>query len=394
MIHSITLGITLSLEVISALGAISSLIYYLISSRSAAQFHAEQIAARSRALSFLPPISILKPLKGADPGMYEAFRSHCLQDYPQYEILFGVSEANDPALELVEQLKTEFPERKIRVVYCARNLGANTKVSNLAQMLPQARYEHLLVNDSDIRVEARYLQSVIAPLENEMTGLVTCLYRGNASATLGSRLEALGIGTDFAAGVLTARHLEGGIRFGMGSTLAFRRTDLKSIGGFEALLDYLADDYQVGYRLAAAGKKVALSETVVETSLPSYSVRDFWHHQLRWARTVRDSRRSGYLGLIFTFGLPWALLTVILAHGARWAWGLLAATVALRVVQAVTTGRLCLQDRQIVRLLWLLPVRDLIAVVIWLASLLGHTIRWRGELFYLLKGKLVRPAEK
>lgn len=386
--------ITWALEVISIIGAISSLIYYFISSRSTARFYAEQIAARSRAFSFLPPISILKPLKGTDPGMYEAFRSHCLQDYPQYEILFGVSEMDDPALELVKQLKAEFPEREIRVVYCARNLGTNAKVSNLAQMLPQARYEHLLVNDGDIRVEAQYLKSVIAPLENEMTGLVTCLYRANASATLGSRLEALGIGTDFAAGVLTARQLEGGIRFGMGSTLAFRRADLQSIGGFEALLDYLADDYQVGYRLTATGKKVALSETVVETSLPAYSLRAFWHHQLRWARTVRDSRRSGYLGLIFTFGFFWALLTVVFAHGARWAWGLLAATVALRLVQAVTTGRFCLQDRQIVRLLWLLPLRDLIAVAIWLASLLGHSIQWRGELFYLQKGKLVRPAEK
>jgi len=380
---------TFALKVVSTFGTISSLIYYFISSRSAARFHAEQLAARSRGVSFMPPISILKPLKGTDPGMYESFRSHCLLNYPQYEILFGVSEAKDPALELVERLKIEFPEKEIRVVLCERDLGANTKVSNLAQMLPEARYEHLLVNDSDIRVETGYLKSVIAPLEDEMTGLVTCLYRGKASATLGSRLEALGIGTDFAAGVLTARYLENGIRFGMGSTLAFRRSDLQSIGGFEALLDYLADDYQLGFRLAAE-KRIALSETVVETSLPAYSLRDFWHHQLRWARTVRDSRRSGYLGLIFTFGLPWALLTVILAHGAHWAWGLLAATVALRVVQAVTTGRLCLQDRQIVRLLWLLPFRDLIAAPIWVASLLGHTIRWRGELFYLQKGKLAK----
>jgi ceramide glucosyltransferase len=384
---------TFALEVISTLGAISGLIYYLVSSRSAAQFHAEQIAARSRAFSFLPPVSILKPLKGADPGMYQAFRSHCLQDYPQYEILFGVSEANDPALELVEQLKTEFPEREIRVVYCARNLGANTKVSNLAQMLREARYEHLLVNDSDIRVEAQYLNRVIAPLADEKTGLVTCLYRGNASPTLGSRLEALGIGTDFAAGVLTARYLEGGIRFGMGSTLAFRRTDLKAIGGFEALLDYLADDYQLGYRLGAA-KKVALSETVVETSLPAYSLLDFWRHQLRWARTIRDSRSWGYLGLIFTFGVPWAVLGVILAHGERWAWALLAATVALRLVQAITTGRLCLRDHQIPRLLWLLPLRDLIAVAVWIASLFGHSIHWRGEVFYLRRGKLVRTGRE
>jgi ceramide glucosyltransferase len=178
----------------------------------------------------------------------------------------------------------------------------------------------------------------------------------------------------------------------MGSTLAFRRKDLQSIGGFESLLDYLADDYQIGYKLAQAGKEIKLSETVVQTSVSAYSFRDFWRHQLRWARTIRDSRSSGYFGLIFTFGFAWAIVAVLLAHGAAWAWILLCTTLALRMVQAIMTGRLCLEDRQVVRLLWLLPLRDLLAVTVWFASFLGHTIRWRGDLFYLKDGKLVRPS--
>ena len=172
-------------------------------------------------------------------------------------------------------------------------------------MLGQAKYETILVNDSDIRVESDYLRRVVTPLEDNQTGLVTCLYRGTASPTLGSRLEALGISTDFAAGVLAARQLEGGIRFGLGSTLAFRRRDLEAIGGFEAFVDYLGDDYEIGRRIAERGLTVTLSDVVVETFLPAYTLREFFDHQLRWGRTVRDSRRWGYLGLGLTFGFPW-----------------------------------------------------------------------------------------
>ena len=243
--------------------------------------------------------------------MYESFRSHCLQDYPEYEIIFGVSDPADPALQLVERLKLEFPQRAIRSMVCSENLGSNTKVSNLAQMLRQAKHENILVNDSDIRVPSDYLRRVMAPLADPQVGLVTCLYRGMASPTLGSRLEALGISTDFSAGVLAARQLEGGIRFGLGSTLAFRRRDLEAIGGFEALVDYLADDYEIGRRMAERGLRVTLSDVVVETFLPAYTLRQFVEHQLRWGRTVRDSRRWGYLGLALTFGFPWAVLAVV-----------------------------------------------------------------------------------
>jgi ceramide glucosyltransferase len=325
-----------------------------------------------------------------DPEIYESFRSHCLQDYSQYEIIFGVSDPNDPAVESVRQLQREFPQREIRLVICPKMLGANVKVSNLAQMLPTARYERLIVNDSDIRVQPDYLHKVSALLGNGKVGMVTCLYRGEPTASLGSRLESLGISTDFGAGVLVARQLEGGIRFGLGSTLAFRRADLERIGGFESLVDYLADDYELGKRIADLGLPVELSHVVVVTHLPAYTLRGFLAHQLRWARGVRNSRPGGYLGLSFTFGLFWSCLAVIAARGAPWAWMLFASVFVLRVAVAIVVGRTILQDRTLVRNLWLLPIRDLIAVGVWIASLGGRTVTWRGDRFQLKGGKLSR----
>ena len=374
---------------------VCSMAYYLVCLYSAARFLGERKAAGEGARPPLPkppapPVSVLKPLKGTDPEMYESFRSHCLQDYPDYEIIFGVSDSVDPALQLVEKLKLEFPQRAIRAIVCAENLGSNTKVSNLAQMLRQAKHENILVNDGDIRVPPDYLRRVMAPLADPQVGLVTCLYRGIASPSLGSRLEALGISTDFSAAVLAARELEGGIRFGLGSTLAFRRSDLEAIGGFEALVDYLADDYEIGRRIAERGLKVTLSDAVVETFLPAYTLRQFVDHQLRWGRTVRDSRRWGYLGLVLTFGFPWALVAVVGTHGALWAWALLAAVLGLRVAVALVVGSLVSGDRQVLRLMPWLPLRDLVAVVVWLASLTGRRVVWRGNSFTLKGGKLAR----
>jgi ceramide glucosyltransferase len=392
MIHYATRIIQLA----ALIGAISSAIYYLICWWSASVFLRRQTASRSRpALTeATPPISILKPLKGTDPEIYECLRSHCLQDYPEYEIIFGASDPNDPAIATVKRLQSEFPANRIQLIVCPKILGANIKVSNLAQMLPFARHDHLIVNDSDIRVESSYLRRVIAPLADPTVGMVTCLYRGVAAPSLGSRLEALGISTDFCAGVLAARQLEGGMRFGLGSTLAFRRGDVQLIGGFESFADYLADDYELGRRIADLGLKVELSDVVVETVLPPYSVHNFLQHQLRWSRAIRDARVRGYVGLIFTFGLMWSVVTVILANGARWSWELFASVTFLRLLVALVIGRVVLADRQLLRNLWLFPLRDLTAVAVWITSFAGHTVSWRGDNFHLRNGKLSRAAPR
>jgi ceramide glucosyltransferase len=388
MVHQATKII----EMLTVAGAVSSIAYYVLCLSSAVRFLRERKALDKsvRPARPGPPVSILKPLRGTDPEMYESFRSHCLQDYPEYEIIFGVSGANDPAIQVVEQLKAEFPKRAIRLMLCRENLGANTKVSNLVQMVRETRHEYFIVNDSDIRVEPDYLRRVLAPLTDPKVGLVTCLYRGIANSTLGSRLEALGISTEFCAGVLVAQSVENEARFGLGSTLAFRRRDLQAIGGFEAIVDYLADDYQIGSRIAALGLKVKLSDVVVETFLPRYTLSDFIAHQLRWARTVRDSRFWGYVGLGLTFGLPWAALALIFARGATWAWVLMVLTAAMRTTVAVVVGKLVLGDRQVLRSLALIPVRDLVALLVWMVSFAGHKIVWRGDCFRLQDGKLKR----
>jgi ceramide glucosyltransferase len=385
-------------QFVGILGCLSSSIYYLLCLWSASTFLRQRKAGAGahatpdRPTQTLPPVSILKPLKGTDPDIYESFRSHCLQDYPAYEIIFGVSDADDPAVASVKQLQREFPERAIQLIVSPDKLGANVKVSNLEQMLHAARYQHLLVNDSDIRVERDYLRRVIAPLVDERVGMVTCLYRGIAASTLGSQLESLGISTDFCPGVLVARQLENGLRFGLGSTLAFRRTDLERIGGFHSIVDYLADDYELGRRIAGLGLQVLLSDVVVETHLPAYALDGFFAHQLRWARGVRDSRAGGYIGLASTYGLMWALLLVVASRAAPWSWAFLGVTALLRLAMALAVGKSVLEDRRLLRQLWLLPIRDLIAVAVWVASFAGHTVTWRGDRFELKKGRLIRSA--
>jgi ceramide glucosyltransferase len=372
-------------KAIFALLPLCACAYYLLCLWGARQFLRRPVNSD---FTFTPPISILKPLKGMDPEIYASLRSHCLQGYPKYEIIFGVNEANDASVVWVQQLQREFPEHAIQLIVCPEILGGNIKVSNLVQMAQHAHYEHWLVNDSDIRVESDYLHRVIAPLRSNAVGLVTCLYRGVDGGTLTSHLEVLGISTDFCGGALAAVQIEGGVHFGLGSTLAFRRADLESVGGFAALVDYLADDYQLAQRLSQKGLEVYLSEVVVETFLPAYSWRGFWDHQLRWVRNVRDLRGWGYLGAGVTFGLAWAVVGLGVAAGAWWAWSIFALTLALRTLMAWVVGTRIAKDRHALRYFWLIPLRDFVGLVVWLAGFVGSTVVWRGNRFRLEQGKL------
>ena len=348
-------------------------------------------ARKSDSTAFSPGVSILKPLRGVDPEMYESFRSHCALDYPEYEIIFGVNDRDDPAVEAVQRLMAEFPRQRIQMVVCPQPLGNNRKVSNLVQMLALARYDHILINDSDIHVKPDYLRRVILPFARPEVGMVTCPYRGIAADTLGSKLESIGISTEFIAGVLVARQIEHGIHFALGSTLAVSRKALEAIGGLQPLVDYLADDFELGFRIAQSGFEVVLADVVVETHLPAYTFRQFFEHQLRWARSTRDSRRRGYLGLLLTFGLPWAIIAVPMAGGAWWSWAVLALAVALRLAVALQVGVGVVKDRAVVRNLWLLPLRDMVAFGVWFASYFDNKVQWRGETFVLENGK-IRPA--
>ena len=340
---------------------------------------------------FAPGVSILKPIRGVDPQMFAGFVSHCQQRYAgDWEIVFGVSSLNDPAVADVARLRVEFPERTIRLIECPDRIGENGKVSNLTRMLRAAAHEHIVINDSDIHVGPAYLARVMQPLGDEAVGLVTVPYVGVARQGLWARVEALGISTDFFAGVFSARLLEGRIAFGLGSTLATTKSALARIGGLESLVDVLADDYEMGARMVAAGLRVELVDEVVQTTLPPYTFRGLAEHQLRWARSTRDSRPFGYFGLCVTYVLPWALLTVIASGGALWSFTLLSFALLLRVAVALQVGVGVLRDEQVFRDLLLLPLRDALAMGFWVWSYASDIVVWRGERFALRRGVLKR----
>ncbi len=341
---------------------------------------------------FTPPVSILKSLKGVDPHMRAAFRSHCLLDYPEYEVLFGVNDLSDPAVALVDEVQQEFPQARLRVIHCPQVLGANGKVSNLAQALPQAMYEHVLINDSDILVGPDFLGRVMQNFAKTNAGMVTTLYRALPGRGLWSKLEALGVSTDFMGGVLVAREIEGGMRFALGATMATTKSVIAKIGGLESLADVLGDDYELGARTAAAGYRVELGDAVVETAVADYTWRDFWQHQLRWARNVKDRRPSQYFGLIVTFGLAWGILAVLAAPRAWWTWAALVVVLIARAAAAGTIGMSVLRDPRVGRDSWLIPLRDFIALAVWIASFFGSTVLWRGKRFRLHDGKLEKQG--
>ncbi|MGA2752939.1 MAG: bacteriohopanetetrol glucosamine biosynthesis glycosyltransferase HpnI [Terracidiphilus sp.] len=352
----------------------------------------------SSSVGWGPGVSILKSLKGLDPGILDAFRSHCRQSYAgEFELLFGVASLDDPAATAVKELQAEFPDRAIGLVECPERLGTNGKVSTLAQLVTHAQNDFLLINDSDITVSPRYLERVMcrfAPASHDAgkppVGLVTALYRGRAHNTLPSRLEALGIAAEFMPGVLLSKLIESGLHYGLGSTLAMQRETLEKAGGLLSIVDYLADDYELGARIAHAGYRVEVSAEVVETSVPAYSWRGFFDHQLRWLRTVRSARPGGYAGLIFTHGFGWAIVNVLASGLSPLSLWLLGLSFFLRLAQAMTVGAGVLGDHEVLANLWLLPLRDAIAMGLWVAGFAGDTIVWRGERFVLKDGKLAR----
>ena len=397
--------LALAVEIVTTALAILGMGYFLAAWTAARVY----IHSRRRALRALrleagnrsaPGVTILKSLKGLDPEILDAFRSHCRQTYSgQYEILFGVSSADDPAVTAVETLQLEFPSIPIRLYVCPERLGTNGKVSTLVQLVTFARYDLLLINDSDITVSEHYLERVVAAFEFDKpqpgsgVGLVTALYRGRAHGSffkggLAARLESLGISTDFMSAVLLARLVERGLHYGLGSTLAVRRDALEAIGGLAPLVDQLADDYELGTRVAAAGYRVELCPDVVETSVPAYGWRGFIDHQLRWLRTVRDARPGGYFGLIVTHGLGWALLNVVTSGLSPLSFWILGLSFFLRLTVAMTVGAEVLFDRHVLACLWLLPLRDLVAMCLWVAGIAGDSIVWRGERFVLSGGRL------
>ncbi len=318
---------------------------------------------RVKARKGVGPVSVLKPVHGLDVGFREAIRSHTVLQ-GDYEFLCGVSQPNGPGLAVLREFY------RVRVVDSDTH-AANRKVGVLIDLAAAAKNPVLVVNDADIRVEPDYLTRVTAPLADPGVGLVTCLYRP-VGDTFAARFEGLGVATDFAPSALVAR-LVGVDEFAMGSTLAFRRVDLDRIGGFAAVADYLADDYQLGHRIHALGLKCVLSDVVVETHLGG-GWRQVWAHQVRWARTIRVSRFGGYLGLPVTNATLWAVVCAIFGR-----FDLAVGLLGIRLVMAFAAGWRVLRSRDVLFLWWLAPVRDLFGLAVWVTGLFGHSVMWRGR---------------
>lgn len=320
---------------------------------------------------------MLKPLRGLDPNTYEAFVSQVRQEYPEFEILFGVRENSDPAAAEVRRLQSQFPHSAIRLIGGVVDTP-NQKAGVLMELARHAQYPVWVVNDSDIKVTPSYLQEVVAPLVDSSVGVVTCLYRAQAH-TVAAGWEALGIATDFMPSTLVAQ-LVGVREFGLGSTLAFRAEDLEKAGGFQAIADYLADDYQLAKRITSLGKRAVLSTYTVETALGEASWRGIWRHQLRWARTIRVTKGAGHAGLPITHAGVWAVVAIGVG-----AWIPMVALLAARMGSAIVTGSLVLRSSIARRFWWLAPVWDLYAFCVWAASYAGREVRWRDRVLRIDK---------
>jgi len=335
-----------------------------------------------------PRVSILKPVRGLDRASYENFATFCRQDYPEYEVVFAVSEESDPATEVVRRLIASHPGRSIRLLIGAPELGSSSKVNKLCRLAREARHDLLVISDSDIRVTPGYLKAVVAPFRDPRVGAVTCLYTGSSDGHLADDLEALGIATDFAAGVLAAWTLEG-VRFTLGATMATTRERLREIGGFEALVDYLAEDFQLGHRMAALGYRIVLAPYVVSSECAAGTRRNYFQHQLRWAITVRHSRPWDYAGLLLTQGLPWAVAAASIGPTSAVAAGYIGAYLTLRIVMAWSVAAWALGDDRVLKRWWLLPLRDALAFAVWAAGLFANRIHWRGHDFVVRRGRLI-----
>jgi ceramide glucosyltransferase len=370
--------------------ALASFAYYVVAIVTALRF----FRARDAALpDFTPPLSILKPIYGLDREAYENYASFCLQDYPDYEILFCVSDDQDPAIPVITKLARNFPERAIKLIVGSEPLGVSDKVNKLCRMVRAAAHEIVVVSDSDVRVAPQYLRAIAAPFRGPKIGAVTCLYRGLTDGSFAANLEAIGNSTDFTAGVLVA-WLLGDVDFTLGATMATTKTRLAEIGGFESLVDHFCDDYELGNRIAARGHRVELSTFPVSIVYPRQTLGDAFRHQLRWNLSIRYSRPAGHVGLIFTQGLPLALLAAIFAPSAAWAVALVLGYLVLRGASAWIIGVGGMADGLLRQKMELLPLRDAFAFVVWVASFFPQRIHWRGQEFYVRDKRLVSTVPR
>lgn len=341
------------------------------------------LAVRPRPLAAAEPISVLKPLHGLDDGLEQNLRSFFEQDYPSFELLFAARDAGDPALALVDTLRAEYPHVPVRTLVTGEPPYPNAKVFSLALMTRHAAHPLLVMSDSDIRVTPTLLRTLAAEFQDPALAVATCPYRAVPGRSFWSRLEAIGMNTEFWGGALAARLVEGGVRFAIGPTIAARRTVIEEIGGWELLSQFLAEDFVLGNLAAAAGHRVILSSYVIEHRIGSQAMRPNFAHRLRWNRSTRRSRPAGYVGQVFTNPFPLAALLIALSPPL---WPLAIPTALLRAAAAVSVSGAVLSDPLCRRAWPLIPLQDFLSFAFWIAGFFGNSITWRGRRYLLLPG--------
>ena len=345
---------------------------------------------------FTPPLTLLKPLHGAEPGLEAHLATFFMQDYPEYEILFCARSAEDAGLETARRVAARYPQIPVKFLSTGGKPDyINAKVASMERMEAEAAHEILVISDSDVRVTPDYLRAVALPFADPRVGAMCCIYRGVAvEGGLWARIEAVGMSVEMSSGVLVARAMEG-MQFVLGPTMAFRRATIRAMGGFRVTADYCADDFVLGHETFKLGQTVALSHHVIDHMVINSSFAASMKHQVRWMRSTRFSRPLGHFGTALTFAMPFGLLALCAAAAqGRPAWGLalLGWSLGTRLALAIAVGKLVVRDRSWFGLLVLYPVRDLMGFGFWAASYLSSRVLWRGRVYELLPGGKMRAA--
>ena len=372
------------LLLVGVAGLVTSTGYLMLVMIAGARFRRESRRATAQ-LSEFPPVTLLKPVCGMEPGLEAHLTSFFEQQYPSYEIIFGARRSDDPALDVVRRVSAIYPSVPVKIVISGEPWRPNAKVCSLVKMYERASHDYLIISDSDVKVEPNYIAEVVQPMLDPRNGMVTCLYRGMPTGGLWSKLEALGMSVEMTSGAIVANLLEG-MRFALGPTMAIRRDALDAIGGFEPLADYCSDDYVLGRNVADSGHQVVMSRHVIDHVVINRKFACSMHHQIRWMKSTRCSRRAGHAGTALTFAVPFGLVGLIGAVGLhQWAVGvgLFAAAYLNRVVLSLVAGWGVVSDRRALRSAWLYPLRDFMGFVFWCASYTGRTIVWRGDRYRL-----------
>jgi ceramide glucosyltransferase len=384
------ISLTAATQVLLVVAAIP-FVYYLLVLYSSARFFPRSPRAGAPKSDFTPPASILKPVRGLDPEAYENFASFCRQDYPEYELVFCLGSAEDPVLPVIQRLQRDFPERAIRVIYLAGRSASNDKVAKLDRLVNEAQYEYLVINDSGVRVAPDYIRTVMAPLVRPEVGAVTCFYVSAGEKSVVDGLQTIGMISDLYAGIIVARQLDG-VKFTLGETIVTTRTRLAQFGGYRALENRPADDLLVGRMLDEHGYKVELLPYAVLAVDEYGSLRELFVKRLRWMVVMRHMRPWGHAGLLLTQGLPWSIAAIALHPSPAVALAYLGTYLAFRIAMTWMIGAWGLKKSSLWKDMPLLPIWDAMAFIIWLASFLQNSIRWRGDEYYIRDGRMIQAS--